>query len=46
VFDFYTDKKEVDLANDDVLEMISVTNHIRICLCYTSNEATERNGLE
>jgi len=46
VFDFYTDKKEVDLADDDVLEMISVTSHIRICLCYSSNEATERNDLE
>jgi hypothetical protein len=46
VFDFYTDKKEVDLSNDDVLEVISVSNHIRICLCCNSNEVTERNGLE
>jgi len=30
VFNFYTDKKEVDLADDDVLEVISVSNQIRI----------------
>jgi hypothetical protein len=28
VFDFYMDKKEVDLADDDVLEVISQTSSL------------------
>jgi len=31
VFDFYTDKEEVDLADDDVFEVISVSCTISIC---------------
>jgi hypothetical protein len=41
VFDFYTDKEEVDLADDDVLEVISVSCAISICQCNSDRARTK-----